>query len=151
MVDFYYILNRFPEILERPDEFYKRALDTGAIFPIALLCSVAGAWPHNINNRLVSFFPMKGSDIFSRLVQKSIIEGQGLPPVGEICYLLMMKSFRDRLNFLREILFPSRAVMEESFSGRNLYPYWLYYPYRIARLGARGMKVSRIVVSVLKR
>lgn len=151
LTDAFFIMNQFPETIFPPEKLIQRAIDLQASLPLYLLCSLLQRWPQNLElNFLDRLCPEKLSCI-PRLFLESYMATTPIPYSGELFYLFVMDSYRQKIAFLLETMFPSRHVMQQLFPDRNLTPHWLYYPHRIARLMAMGMETLKALMRFAKR
>lgn len=149
MADTFYILNRFPEISAHPEYLVQRSLRTGALFPLSLLCTVAGSC-YSQDDPLMLCFCLRKPDMFSRIIRKAVKHGLHLPHIGELAYLFMIRSFQDKLKFLKETMFPGQKVMYQLFPDKNQRCPRFYYPHRIARLAKMGAELSKTLIALWK-
>ncbi len=151
LTDAVFLMNQFPETVTAPEKLIQRAIDLQASLPLYLLCSLLQSWPQNLKlNFLDRLGPAKLSFI-PQLFLESYMTPTPIPYSGELFYLFAMDSYRQKIAFLLETMFPPRHVMHQLFPDRHLNPYWLYYPHRILRLLAMGMETLKALLRFAKR
>ena len=134
VADAFYLLDKYPEIISKPEKLLQRAIDLRATYPLYILISLLKMWPQSLDLSFVKHLYPAGSGFFTRHFLKSLSQLKQVPNAGEIFYILMIGSFRKKLLFLLETMFPSRLVMKQLYPNRNIIPFWLYYPHRIFTL-----------------
>jgi hypothetical protein len=131
IVDMFLLFDRYPE-LSSSGCLAVKAEETGAALPLFLLFKSAGAWPRRLDpDPAFALKISRRASVFSRLFFNA---GLRLPTEGELYYLLMMKTPRDLLAYLRDTLFPSPQVMRQLYPERPAGRNWRYYPHRLMRL-----------------
>ncbi|MEW6077753.1 MAG: nucleotidyltransferase family protein [Thermodesulfobacteriota bacterium] len=135
IVDMFLLFDRFPELSSSPRRLAADAGEAGASLPLFLLFKCAESWPRRLNPDPIGELEIsRRAAAFSRFVSRA---GLRLPNEGELYYLLMMKSPRDLMAYLRDTFFPSRQVMKQLYPGKPMGCYWLYYPNRHMRLAIK--------------
>lgn len=130
------LMNRYPEILSPREDFIRRIPEAGAL--LLLFISLIRTWLG------ADCREYRGRGLL-RLVQQSGARGRPLPHMGEVMIFLMTDSFRDRLAFLLESLFPSPETMRQIFpEGHSLL---FTYPRRFLRLAKMARDFSKALLS----
>ena len=146
LMDAFYLLNRYPQTITRPEKLIKRALDLRASLPLFILFALLETLPNNLDLRFAYRLRPEKFGFLPRLFLKSFQKTQHIPHAGEIFYLFLMDSHRHQIAFLLETMFPSRQVLQQLFPHKHLTSYWLYYPHRIVRLATMGMQTLQALL-----
>jgi len=137
--DTIYLLNRNPEIANHPEAIFQRAKDFRATTPLYILFSLLEKWPQNLNFKFISHMRPKDIGPIQNLFLKSFKSGRCVPHAGEFFFLFLIDSYRHKIEFFRETMFPSQQVMKQLFPDKHLMPYWFYYPHRLFQLTRMGI------------
>ncbi len=151
LMDAIFLMTQFPETISPPEKLIQRAFDLQASFPLYILFSILQRWQQNLDLKFIGRLRPKRFGLIPRLFIESYATSKLIPHSGELFYLLMMTSYRQKIAFLLETMFPSRQVMQQLFPDRSLSPHWLYYPHRIVGLVAMGMKTLNALNRLSKR
>ncbi len=146
LMDALYLLNQYPETIIRPEKLVQRALDLSASYPLYILFSLLRMWPQNLDCKFLYHLHPPRFGFFFRHFVKSFAKAQPIPHAGELFYLFMMDSYRKKIAFILETMFPARHVMQQLFPKKQRMPYWFYYPLRIFRLLAMGMETLKALI-----
>ena len=137
--DTIYLLNRNPEIANHPGAIFQRAKDFHATTPLYILFSLLEKWPQNLTFKFVNRMRPKETGPIHNLFLKSFKSGRCVPHAGEFFFLFLIDSYRHKIEFFRETMFPSQQVMKQLFPDKHLMPYWFYYPHRLFQLTRMGI------------
>ncbi len=140
LADAFFLMNQFPETISPPEKLIQRALDFQASLPLYILISLLRRWKQNLDLKFIDRLRPQRFGFVPRLFLESYATAKPIPHSGELFYLYLMTSYRQKVAFLLETMFPSRQVMQQLFPDKRLNPHWLYYPHRIVRLIAMGME-----------
>ena len=146
LADAFYLIDKYPDIISRPEKLSQRAIDLKATFPLYILISLLEMWPQNLDLSFVKHLYPARSGFFTRHFLKSLSQLKQVPNAGEIFYIVMIGSFRKRLLFLLETMFPSRLVMKQLYPNRNIIPFWFYYPHRLYTLTLMFLETTKSMI-----
>lgn len=151
LTDAFLLMNQFPETISPPEKLIQRALDFRATLPLYILFSLLQRWNQNLDLKFIDRLRPKRFGFIPRLFLESYATAKPIPHSGELFYLFLMTSYREKIAFFLETMFPSRHVMQQVFPDKRLNPHWLYYPRRIVRLMAMGMETLNALNRFTKR
>ncbi|MDY6855145.1 MAG: nucleotidyltransferase family protein [Thermodesulfobacteriota bacterium] len=148
-IDSFYLMNRYPELIDYPEDIIKRANDLGVLRPLAILFFFLDKWPVDkaLHQDLQSIYKLELTKlgILPRYILRSIAHGKTLPYSGELFYFLLMDSNQKRVAFLWDTLFPSKHVLKQLFPNMGSMPYWFYYLRRFFSLICMGFKFLKVL------
>lgn len=151
LTDAFFLMSQFPETISPPEKLIQRALDLQASLPLYILISLLQRWRKNQDLKFIDRLRPERLGVISRLFLESYAAAKPIPHSGELFYLFLMASYRQKIAFLLETTFPSRQVMQQLFPDKKLNPHWFYYPHRIVRLIAMGMETLKALIRFSKR
>lgn len=142
-IDAFYLLRHYPEIGINPERLVNRSEHFNARIVVYIFFSVFKKWyPNAVSNLSERVRPEK-VDPFSCFLIKRLNFDQPISYLGELFYLILYDSHRDRIGFIIETLFPSRQVMYQVFPRQSGLPYPFLCLKRVMRLVRLGLQTLK--------
>jgi hypothetical protein len=154
-IDSFYLMNRYPELIDHPEDIIQRVNHLGVLRPLAILFFFLDTWPIDkaLHQDFQSIYKpqLTKPGMLQRYILRSIALGKTLPHSGELFYFLLMDSYRKKAAFLWDTLFPSKHVLKQLFPKMGIMPYWFYYLLRFFSLIFMGFKFLKVLLNPFEK
>jgi hypothetical protein len=141
LADALFLIEGHPSLLRDPRALIRRAEATGAAKALYLFLSLVSTCGPGGASALLANLPPHRPGLLSRRFMACFLAGHPVPHVGDLFFSTLIASPRKRIAFLKDVVFPSRRVIDQVFPLRGSRPYWPFYVLRIVRLILAGARV----------
>lgn len=146
LADALFLLQGHPWLVEHSRGLIRRAEALGAATPLYLFLTLLSVSGQREPSDLLGKLPPRRLGFLTRQFIACFAAGHAVPHVGDLFFSTLIDSRKEKIAFLKGIMFPSRQVIDQTFPLKGFRPYWPYYALRIIRLIHMGARVLSTLV-----